>query len=471
MDKYCFGFEQLRERAREYPLKKVSDITWVAEEDIRQPATMYATLKPAAITCRMGLNMHTNALQSVRATVLLTALTGNLDVKGGNLLQKRNGIPYVTPIHMEQQTRLSKKEMDKAPGVKERPMYYGYEAPFFANSYPPSFFDMFLTGKPYQTRVFLCVNDPVMGLQNGKKIREAVKNVDFVAVTDFFISPTANLADIVLPAATWLEKDLVQNLFYFNYYGVGGKVIEPVGEGRDELEIYAELAKRLETKLQFSMTSAEKHSDYQLKPSGMTSNDLRGKNVISWPIEYKKYEQEGYKFGTETGKVELYSKHFEKFGYDPLPYYEEPAESPYRTPELFEQYPLILISGARCQPFYHGAHRQIPWLRELFPDPTIEIHPDTAEKLSIHDGDWVWIETAQMKGKIKQKAEVTLGIHPQVVHARSHWWFPERTDDPERGCMESNINANHADSEPTDIISGSTMIRGCLCKIYKVEGD
>jgi anaerobic selenocysteine-containing dehydrogenase len=263
----------------------------------------------------------------------------------------------------------------------------------------------------------------------------------------------------------------VQNLFYFNYYGVSGKVIEPVGECRDELEIYAELARRLGAKLQFNMTSAEKHNDYQLKPSGKTFDQLRGKNVISWPIEYKKYEQEGYKFGTETGKVELYSKHFEKFGYDPLPFYEEPAESPYSTPELLEKYPLILISGGRSVLYYHSAFRQIPWLRELFPDPVIEIHPDTAEKLGIHDGDWVWIETSQMEGRVKQKAEVTLGIHPKVVHAPSHWWFPERTGDPERGCMESNINTILSAGEPYDHISGSTVVRGSLCKIYKVEED
>jgi len=475
VDKYCFGFDRLKERAREYPLKKVSEITWVAEEDIRQAATMYATLKPAAITCRMGLNMHTNTMQAVRAIGMLTALTGNLDVKGGNLIQKRVDLPYVSPIFMEILTRLPKKEMEKAPGVKERPMFYGFDALIFGHSHPPSFFDMVLKRKPYEIRVFLCCNDPVMGLQDSKKIREAIKNVDFVVVTDFFISPTANVADILLPAATWLEKDHVQNLFYFNYYGATGKVIEPVGECRSEVEIYIELAKRLGLKLPFPMTSEKEFNDYQLSPSGMTFDALRGKNVISWPIEYKKYEEEGYKFPTDTGKIELYSKRFEKYGYDPLPYYEEPPESPYSTPELFEQYPLILISGARCQPFYHSANRQIPWLRELMPDPITEIHPDTAEKLGIHDGDWVWIETSQKEGRVKQKAEVTLGIHPKVVHARSHWWFPERKDDPERGCTESNINVIHGDGEPagqpTDPISGCSLIRGCLCKVYKAEED
>jgi anaerobic selenocysteine-containing dehydrogenase len=100
----------------------------------------------------------------------------------------------------------------------------------------------------------------------------------------------------------------------------------------------------------------------------------------------------------------------------------------------------------------------------------VEIHPDTADSLGIRDGDWVWIEGSQMEGRVKQKAELTLGIHPKVVHARSHWWFPERMDDPEQDFMESNINTIMSTGEPTDPISGSTVVRGCLCRISRAEG-
>jgi len=278
---------------------------------------------------------------------------------------------------------------------------------------------------------------------------------------------------MVLPAATYLEKDKVWSAlgsaFYHDFFCVAGKAIEPVGECRDEAEIFIELAKRVGVKLPTHMNSVKELNDFVLARTGMTFEDLRGKGVVRVPHEYKKYEKEGYRFPTETGKIELYSKHFEKYGYDPLPYYEEPPQSPYSTPELFKKYPLILISGSRTKCFYHGLGRQIPWLRELCPDPTLEIHPDTAANLGIHDGDWVWIETSQMEGRIKQKAELTLGIHPQVVHARSHWWFPERTDDPQRGCLESNINTIMSAGEPYDPISGATVVRGCLCKIYRVE--
>ena len=470
VENYCFGFEQLKERAEQFPLRKVSDITWVPEEKICQAATMYATLKPASLDMFMGLSMHNNSMQALRAVDCLMALAGNIDIEGGNLIKTPKPV-RMFHTSVEPATRLSQEKMAKAPGVNLWPMFYGYNATIDANSHPPSFFDMLLTGKPYKIKVLLNAADPVMGKQESKKVREAIKKADFFVTFDFFISPTASLADILLPAASYLEKDLVQGHAYVNHFGVTGKVIEPVGECRDEAEVFIELAERLGIEFALPMKSVKEFSDWQLKPSGKTFDEMRGEKVVSVPVSYKKYEEEGYRFPTPTGKIELYSKRFEQYGYDPLPYYEEPPCSPYSTPELFKKYPLILISGARILFFYHGAGRQIPWLRELCPDPAIEIHPETAEKLGIRDGDWVWIETSQKEGRVKQKAELTLGIHPNVVHARSHWWFPERKDDPERGCMESNINAVMGSDPPYDPISGSTVVRGCLCKIYKVEED
>ena len=464
--KYCYGFEQLKERVNAYPLSRVSAITWVPEEDIRKAATMYATLKPASLALFMGLSMNTNAMQAMRAIHMLIALTGNVDVKGAHLILD----PTHKPKTGDRELYMTKEEMAKAPGVKERPMFYGSEALVMSHSHPPSFFDMLYTGEPYKIRVLLSVNDPVMGHQDSKKIREAMKKVNFFVDIDYFITPTASVADIVLPAATYLERDKVWgSVTYHNFFCVAEKAIEPVGECRDEVEVFIELAKRLGLTLPIPMSSVKERNDWILRPTGKTFDELRGKGVVYVPYESKKYEKEGYKFPTKTGKIELYSKHYEKYGYDPLPYYEEPPQSPYSTPELFEQYPLILITGSRTNCFYHGLGRQIPWLRELCPDPTLEIHPDTADKLGIKDDDWVWIETTQMKGRVKQKAELTLGIHPKVVHARSHWWFPERKDDPDRGFLESNINAILSTGEPYDPISGATVVRGCLCKIYKVE--
>jgi anaerobic selenocysteine-containing dehydrogenase len=268
----------------------------------------------------------------------------------------------------------------------------------------------------------------------------------------------------------------VQGHKYRDFYGIGQKVIEPVEECRDEAEIYIGLAERLGVETPLPMKSVEDFLAWQLRKTGKSYDELKGQTAVivsskENPVVYKAWEKEGFQFTTPTGKVEFYSKRFEEFGYDPLPYYEEPPQSPYSTPEIFEKYPLILISGSRVPFYYHGAGREIPWLREQLPEPRLEIHPETAEELGISDGDWVWIETSQKEGRVKQKAELTLGIDPRVVHAHSHWWFPERKDDPGRGWTESNINAIMSDRPPYDPISGSHLVRGCLCKIYKVEND
>ena len=144
-----------------------------------------------------------------RAIHSLIALTGNVDVKGGNLLFDHSRLP-VASAALEPRITLPKEEMEKAPGVKERPMFYGKDALIFSHSHPPAFFDMLHSGEPYKVKFLLSVSDPVMGLQDTRKIRAALKSVDFFVDIDFFMTPTANLADLVLPAATYLERDLRQ---------------------------------------------------------------------------------------------------------------------------------------------------------------------------------------------------------------------------------------------------------------------
>jgi len=114
--------------------------------------------------------------------------------------------------------------------------------------------------------------------------------------------------------------------------------------------------------------------------------------------------------------------------------------------------------------------RGIPWLRELAPEPEMEIHPQTASKLGIKDGDWVWLELSppNVKGRIKNKAKLSPGIHPQVVQCDMQWWFPEKPG-PDHGHWEVNVNALINGSGRGDPIAGTIVLTGLLCKIYKDE--
>jgi len=205
--------------------------------------------------------------------------------------------------------------------------------------------------------------------------------------------------------------------------------------------------------------------DYILEPSGLTWKQFKEMGYLQGKLKYRKHERNG--FSTPTGKVELYSTIFEKWGYDPLPRYREIPESPVSKPEMTKEYPYILITGARSPVFFHCEYRMLPWLREIQPDPIVEIHPQVAEKHSIKEGDWVFIESP--RGRVKQRAKLTIGIDPRVVAAEHGWWFPE-TRDAGHGWRESNINIlTDNDPEGYDVAMGSTNLRVLLCKIYPAK--
>ncbi len=180
---------------------------------------------------------------------------------------------------------------------------------------------------------------------------------------------------------------------------------------------------------------------------------------------YHKYKERG--FSTPTRKLELWSTVLEKWGRDPLPQYREIPESPYSMPELAKRYPYIFNSGLRTPTFFHTEMRMVPWLREIRPWPICEIHPETAKKHGIRDGQWVWIESP--RGRIKQKAKITDAVLPGVVAAEHGWWYPENKD-PGHGwdISNSNILTDNA-FETCDPNMGSTNLRVCLCNIAPCE--
>ena len=212
--------------------------------------------------------------------------------------------------------------------------------------------------------------------------------------------------------------------------------------------------------------------DFELKETGIDFEEFCRRGILYGTIAERKYERGVLRedgkpgFNTPSGKVELHSARLKEIGEDPLPCHIEPAESYISTPEIAGDYPLIIIAGSRHIASFNSAGHNIPWLRELLPYPTIEIHPDTAKELGIGEGDWVWIETPRGRGRVKQIAHLTLGIHSQVVHAQSLWWYPEEAD-REKRCYEPNINTIMSWDAPYDPVCGSTLLKGGLCRVYK----
>jgi len=239
------------------------------------------------------------------------------------------------------------------------------------------------------------------------------------------------------------------------------KVAE-IGECWSDAKILNELAKRVGLG-EYFWEDEEQLLDVLLKPAGLTFEEFRKVGVITGLKQYRKYEVDGFK--TPSGKVEIYSSQLEEWGLDPLPTYYELPETPYSDPELAKEYPLIFTSW-KPTPFRHSGGRQIATLRGTRPEPLINIHPETAGKLGVKEGDWVYVETK--RGRIKQKASLTTDIDPRVVIADYGWWFPEKGHPNLYGWTESNINILTDDKPPYSRELGSTNLRGILCKVYKL---
>jgi anaerobic selenocysteine-containing dehydrogenase len=477
VDQWCYGFDKFAERVQEYPPERAAEITGVSKEKIIAAARFYGKSRPASIAWGLATDQKANGTQMAHCIVALMAITGNIDVPGGILLgdatplgdiwsDSSSGVGY---------KGLPQELLDKIVGLKEYPAYVG----LVMNAQADLMLEAIETGKPYPIKMGFfsstnliaatCASDP-------QRWYRALKKLEFTFATTVFMEPTTQaFADLVLPLSSFAEHDSVVATHYGASPVTTGAVNKAVkvGDCKSDLEIMLELGRRIKPEYWPWDNMDDFITEFRLGGE-MTFGELREKVVIQREVSYRKYKlgklradgQPG--FDTPTGKIELYCTMFEKFGEDPLPYYEEPQYSPVTTPDLLKEYPLILTSGARSFAFFHSEQRQIRSLREVHPDPLIEIHPDTAASLGIIDGDWVSVEN--MFGKCKLKARVTPIVHPKVVHAQHGWWFPEKAaEEPTLyGVWESNIN-NLVPHKHIGKLGFGAPFKCLICKVSKLE--
>jgi len=457
IDKWTVGFDKLAKRVEDYSPEKVEKITWVPVRAIQDIARMYATTKPACLLWGVAVDQNTNNFQTCRALLILRGITGNIDVPGGDVFWvPPAGIAQTSPVIGQQFPRVEPVPQEIRVKRLEAETYRLYH-----DAHQPSLWNHVLTENPYPIKaMYIMGNNLLVAGSNSLKIAEALKKIDFIVTSDLFMTPTTEWADIVLPAASWLEINDVAEIHIIWCNPVRQKVAQ-VGECWDDKKIMAEITKRLGREDFFPWKDDEDYCNWVLKDTGMTFTDLKEAGVIRGEMRYRKYEQGG--FNTPSGKFEIYSSTVESLGYDPLPYFVEPPHSPYSKPDLAKEYPLILTTGSRVEEYFHSEGRQIKSLRQRRPDPIFEINSTTARDLRIEEGDWAWIETTG--GKIKQKAHLTDGIHPKVVSAQHSWWFPEKSP-PDYGWKESSVNLLFVDTE-YDPHTGGEPLKSFLCKVYK----
>ncbi|MCL1847459.1 MAG: molybdopterin-dependent oxidoreductase, partial [Coriobacteriia bacterium] len=428
VENWTYGFEQLAERVQEYPPEKVAKICQISEEIIIESARAFAKVDVASIHWGLALDQQKYGVPAAHAIMCLWIITGNMDVPGGNILT------HGARFQAECAAFFSKR----APKKDEVHPVLGYGAfPFLREvGSPPSpdiviqVVEQNLPGAgspvdyPFEVKMgfFTNTNTFVCMTADSRRAFDALDTLEFVVVADFYITPTvAAFADIILPLAMSCERDGMRS--WWAPLRTISKVVDPPGECKSDDEMYLTLGKKISPEL-FPWENAREVMDSILEARSedqfhITFDELEKKVYAYEGFEYRKHEKGLARFdgemgfNTATGLAELYITLFEYVGLDPLPYYEEPTESPVSTPELAEEYPFVLTTGRRCYEFFHSEHRNQPTMREFHPDPIVELNDEDAAELGLRNGDWAWIEN--IHGKCKQKVSVLQGMKKGVV--------------------------------------------------------
>ena len=469
------AFARLGDLAAEYSPERSESITWVSAAEVRNAARLFATELPSCYYSLVGVEQHTNAMQTNRAICLLFALTGQFDAPGSNV-----HFPKAPTNLIVGKNFLPKEQASRRLGYAERPLGAAGNP---GNVQAYELYRAAMTGKPYPVRAMVMFGGNVL-LSNGdtRYGKAALESLDFYLHVDLFPNPSADLADLLLPACSSWEGEAVKPTFDMGeatstWMQLRKVVVPPQHESRPDLEIIFALAKRLGYGDEFWEGDLEAAFNHQLAPSGITVEALRASPAgirFPSPTRHRKYAEVDPKTGrprgfqTPSGKVEIYSLAFAKHGHPALPVYQEPAVSPYSLPRMAEDYPLILC-GAKITQFCNTQQRNIPMLRKQAPDPIVEIHPGTAADLGIVAAEWVILET--VLGGIKLKVKLNPSLHPSVVFTQHGWW---------QSCSELGLPGyDHTDpqgananllvpNDQIDPISGSVPHRSYLCRVRKV---
>lgn len=462
-----------------------------------------------------------NSLQNFRALGILSAMVGAYDVPGGNRGMTRVPLDaggVAVPANSEVATPKSiefVEQFDKKANIacaEEFPL-----TRWTGRTDAKSCWVAAIEGTPYPIRGCIAVTGDFMNQSNAGYAWEALKSMDFFVDMDLWHHPMTEMADIKLPAQHWMEIPGFARISQGAHgaYGANVNCIDPPGEAKFELEAAALWFKEAGKPLYNPETGdawgpVSRYMDYCVKGTGMTGEEylkkfaekgwFRAKDDYPevWGT-YKRYttgelrQVDGMQYvegdhmpgmSVPCMKMEIWSTIMETYlspetkglperleGYTPseicFPEFKEPPLSPVSTPELMEEYPFNMTTGRRNPVYFHSEHRQLPWCREQWPAPRMEINPADAEKLGISQGDWVWIESKD--GKVRQVADLYNGIKPGVINAEHNWWLPELSA-PTHGWDLVSINAL-VDKEAQDPFTGSSQLRAYPVKVYKATPE
>ncbi|HUK40438.1 MAG TPA: molybdopterin-dependent oxidoreductase, partial [Candidatus Acidoferrales bacterium] len=418
-------FAELAKLAARYRPEPSESITHVPSAKVREAARLLAANRPLSIYMYNGVGQHTNATQTNRAIAVLYALLGDFDQPGGNVVFPKAPMNVVSGKEF-----LPKEAAAQRIGRERKPLGPPAKP---GNCAAYDIFTAILEDRPYPVKAILNFgSNTVMSTGDSERARTAFRAAEFAVAVELFMTPTAELCDYVLPATSFLEMATLTNDFKHRrqsrlHLQYRPAVVPALAERRSDTWIVFELAKRLGFSRDFWDGDVEAAYEYELVPTGLSLNQVKasgGGITLSVPPRYEKYSSVTDKgtargFNTPDKKVELYSHTFAAHGFPPLPEYQEPLISPVSRPDIAAEYPLVL-TNAKFTTFIHSQLRGLPSLRKASPEPTADIHPDTAKPYGIKNKEWMIVESP--RGSIRAKAHVTDGITPGVVCCQHGWW-------------------------------------------------
>ncbi len=462
VENFTHGFDEFATYVQHFRPEVVESITGVPEAVVRDLARDLAGAPGAAPVMYSGLEYSDSGVQAIRATMVLWALAGQLDVPGGRCFSMKDNF---FPINKD--GLVANPDLPKALGRDLFPVYSAYRGESHANALP----DAVLRGKPYPIRSLIILGASMTTAWPQPRVwQETLGALDFLVSIDLNLTADCAFADIVLPAATYYEIE--SYMTYGPIFRIREKVIEPVGQARNAFLILSELADRL------GYGHLYPHSEEAvlrrvLDGSGFSPEDVRaaGGQVQVAPVmmQYQKWTKGLLRsdgrpgFDTPTGKFEIASTILEEHGYDPLPVYTEPAEGPRGSPELLTDFPLIFNSGARVTTDFRSQFHHVPGLNRERPEPTVMINTGDAAARGIGHGDQAWLTSP--RGRVRMRALVTDDIMPGAVDANMGGGGPLGPP----AWRECNVN------DLTDLrydpISGFPIYKTLLCQVTRVDGS
>jgi formate dehydrogenase alpha subunit len=415
------GYEELRAVVAKYTPEAVSEITGVSVEDIEEAARMMAENRPGSLLYAMGITQHTVGVANVMSCANLQMLLGNMGVPGGgvNPLRGQNnvqgacdlgGLPNVYPGYQAVTDPAIREKFEKAWGVT------------LSDQVGLTVTEMLAAAEEGQVRCLYVIGEnPMVTDPDLNHVRQALQQTEFLVVQDLFLTETVRFADVVLPAASFAEREGTFTNTERRVQRVR-QAIEPPGEAREDAWIISEVAQRMIARGAASPSENAPHAGWAydsaadvmdevnvLSPiyAGITYHRLEEGAQLQWPVPSEDHP------GTPILHVGKFSRGLGRFA---ALEHAPPDELP------DEEYPLMLTTG-RVIYHWHGGEmtRRSRNLIAMYPEALVEIHPRDADRAGIKDGELM--KVASRRGEIVAKAEVTDRVEPGLIFSTFH--FPE----------------------------------------------